>query len=71
MLLSPLFEIPYRWIGKTVFEIKYEYEVSGNASVDLTFTYLALFVTVVLTFITVIVWSVLDRSNKSSYKIFY
>lgn len=71
MLLSPLFEMPYRWIGKIVFEIKYEYEVSGNGSGDHTFAYLTLFVTVVLTFITVIVWSIVDRSHKSYNKLLY
>jgi hypothetical protein len=71
MLLSPLFETTYRWIGKTLFEINYEYEVSGNGSGDHTFAYLTLFVTAVLTFITVIIWSVLDRNRKSYNKLLY
>ena len=41
-LLSPLFETPYRWIGKVIFGINYEYEVSGNGSGDHTFAYLTL-----------------------------
>ena len=48
MLLSPLFETPIRWIGKTIFKINYEYDVSGNGSGDHTFAYLTLFVTVIL-----------------------
>jgi hypothetical protein len=71
MFLSPLFETTYRWIGKTLFEINYEYLVSGNGSGDHTFAYLTLFVTAVLTFITVIIWSILDRKRKSYNKLLY
>lgn len=71
MFLSPLFETPYRWIGKTIFKINYEYEVSGNGSGDHTFAYLTLFVTVILTFLTVSIWSILDRNRKSYNKLLY
>jgi hypothetical protein len=71
MLLSPLFEIPYRWIGKSIFKIKYEYEVSGNGSGDHTFGYLTLFVTVLLSFLTAIIWNVLDRNRESYNKLLY
>lgn len=71
MILSPLFETPFRWVGKTIFGINYEYDVSGNGSGDHTFAYLTLFVTVILTAITVIFWSVLDRKHKSYNKLLY
>ncbi|MEP0265811.1 DoxX family protein [Dokdonia sp.] len=71
MLLSPLFETPYRWIGKTVFDINYEYEVSGNGSGDHTFAYLTLFVTVILTIIIASLWNILDRKRKNYNKLFY
>jgi hypothetical protein len=71
MLLSPLFEVPYRWIGKTIFKINYEYEVSGNGSGDHTFAYLTLFVTVVLSAVLIVIWSILDRKRKSYNKLFY
>ncbi|SEL48522.1 DoxX-like family protein [Aquimarina amphilecti] len=71
MLLNPLFEVPFRWIGKEVFKVNYEYEVSGNGSGDHTFAYLTLFVTVVLTLITVVIWSILDRNRKSYNMLFY
>jgi hypothetical protein len=71
MLLNPLFETPFRWIGKEVLKINYDYEVSGNGSGDHTFAYLTLFVTVILTFIIVIIWSILDRSRKSYNKLLY
>jgi hypothetical protein len=63
--LSPLFETPYRWIGKVIFGIDYEYEVSGNGSGDHTFAYLTLFVNAILTFIIFIIWNLLDRKRKS------
>jgi hypothetical protein len=71
MLLNPLFETPFRWIGKEILKINYDYEVSGNGSGDHTFAYLTLFVTVILTFIIVIIWSILDRSRKSYNKLLY
>lgn len=71
MLLSPLFETPYRWIGKTIFDINYEYEVSGNGSGDHTFAYLTLFVTVISTIIIASIWGVLDRKRKNYNKLFY
>ncbi len=63
--LSPLLETPYRWIGKAIFEIDYEYKVSGYGSGDHTFAYLTLFVNAVLTFIVVSLWSLLDGKRKS------
>ncbi len=70
-ILSPLFETPYRWIGKVVFGINYEYEVSGNGSGDHTFAYLTLFVNAVLTFIIFVFWNILDRKRKSYNKLLY
>jgi len=71
MMSGSLFETLFRWIGKELFKINYEYEVSGNGSGDHTFAYLTLFVTIILTAITTIVWSVLDRNRKSYNKLLY
>ncbi|MBQ0769254.1 MAG: DoxX family protein [Bizionia sp.] len=71
MLLSPLFETPYRWIGKTIFKINYEYAVNGNGSGDHTFAYLNLFVSVNLTFLTTLIWTILDRNRKSYNTLLY
>tara|TARA_R110001632_G_scaffold95102_3_gene201166 strand:- start:2033 stop:3184 length:1152 start_codon:yes stop_codon:yes gene_type:complete len=71
MLLSPLFEASYRWIGKVVFNINYEYEVSGNGSGDHTFAYLTLFITVILTVLIFVLWSIVDRKRPSYNKLFY
>ena len=71
MILSPLFETSYRWIGEVLFKINYEYEVNGNGSGDHTFAYITLFVTVVSSFITLLTWSLLDRSRKNYNALFY
>jgi hypothetical protein len=70
-LLSPLFETPYRWIGKVVFGIQYEYEVSGNGSGDHTFAYLTLFVNAVSTFVLVLIWNFIDGKRKSYNTLLY
>jgi voltage-gated potassium channel Kch len=70
-LLSPLFETPYRWIGKVIFGINYEYEVSGNGSGDHTFAYITLFVNAVSTFIIFIFWNLIDRKRKSYNTLLY
>jgi hypothetical protein len=69
--LSPLFETQYRWIGKVIFGIQYEYEVSGNGSGDHTFAYITLFVNVVLTLVIFILWNILDRKRASYNKFQY
>ncbi|WP_405207338.1 DoxX family protein [Aquimarina sp. LLG6339-5] len=71
MFLNSLFETPFRWIGKELFKIDYEYEVSGNGSGDHTFAYLTLFATVILTLVTVLIWSILDRNRKSYNALLY
>ena len=70
-LLSPLFETPFRWIGKVIFGIDYEYEVSGYGSGDHTFAYLTLFVNAISTFVIVIIWNLLDRKRKSYNTLLY
>lgn len=64
-LLSPVFETPFRWMGKAVFGINYKYEVGGNGSGDHTFAYLTLFVNAILTLVIFILWNLLDRKRKS------
>lgn len=71
IFLNPLFETAFRWVGNEILKINYEYEVNGNGSGDHTFAYITLFVTVVLTSITVIIWSILDRKRKSYNKLLY
>ena len=66
-----LFETPFKWIGKVVFGIHYEYEVSGNGSGDHTFAYLTLFISAVSTLVIVPIWSLLDRKRKSYNSFLY
>lgn len=68
---NPLFETSFRWIGKVVFEINYEYEVSGNGSGDHTFAYITLFVNAISTVVIFIFWSLLDRKRKSYNTLLY
>ena len=70
-LLSSFFETPYRWIGKTILGIDYDYEVSGNGSGDHTFAYITLFVNAIATFVLVIAWNLFDRKRKSYNKLLY
>lgn len=70
-IFGELFEIPFRAIGTSVFNIDYEYAVSGKGSGDHTYAYLTLFVSVVFTVILASVWSILDRNRKSYNKLFY
>ena len=63
--LNPLFETPFRWIGKVILGIDYQYEVSGNGSGDHTFAYITLFVNAVSTFVIFSIWNFLDRKRKS------
>jgi hypothetical protein len=70
-LLSPLFETPFRWIGKVIFGIHYEYEVSGNGSGDHTFAYITLFVNAISTVVIFIIWNLLDRNRKSYNTLLY
>ena len=70
-LLSPLFEMSYRWIGKVIFGIHYEYEVNGNGSGDHTFAYITLFVNAISTFVIVVFWNLLDRKRKSYDTLLY
>ena len=70
-LLSPLFETPYRWIGKVIFGINYEYDVGGNGSGDHTFAYITLFVNAVSTFVIFIFWNLFDKKRKSYNTLLY
>ncbi|BAO75993.1 DoxX family protein [Winogradskyella sp. PG-2] len=71
MFLSPLFESLYRWIGSTILNIDYNYNVSGFGSGDHTYAYINLFVNVVLAVIIFTIWSILDRQRKNYNKLFY
>lgn len=71
MLISPLFEVPLRWIGQKLFKINYEYSTSGNGSGDNTFAYLTLFATFVLTLLYTIIWGLIDRKSKNYNDLFY
>lgn len=68
MFFGSFFETPFRWIGKTVLNITYDYDVSGHGSGDNTYAYVTLFINVFLTLLIVTIWSYLDR-KRNSYNI--
>lgn len=71
MFVNGLFEVPIRWLGKHLFGIAYDYDVSGFGSGDNTFSYLTVFVNLIFSIFLTIVWSVLDRKRKEYNKPFY
>lgn len=71
ILLDPIFEPVFRWVGNIVFKIDYQYYVSGTASGDTTYKYLSSFVNAILTLLIVPIWYFLDRSRKNYNTLFY
>ncbi len=71
MFLSPLMEIPFRWIGTTILGINYSYDVRGNGSGDNTYAYITLFVSAVLAVLVFILWSLIDKKRKSYNQLQY
>jgi hypothetical protein len=71
LFLNPVFESPFRWIGNSILGFNYDYDVSGNGSGDHTYAYITLFINVVLTFIIVGFWALLDRNRKNYNKLLY
>lgn len=70
MFTSKLFETPFKWVGETVLNINYSYDVNGFGSGDHTYAYVTLFMTIILTVLMSLVWIILDK-RKSYNKLFY
>jgi len=71
MFTSGLFEIPFRWIGRTFLGFTYEFDVSGYGSGDNTYAYITLFVNLILAIIITILCSFFQFHHKSYNKAFY
>ena len=71
MFLSPLFEVPFRWIGNTILGIDYAYDVNGFGSGDHTFAYVTLFINAILAILVTLLWIVIDRTRKSYNQLMY
>lgn len=71
MFSSPLFEIPFRWVGSNLFGFKGDFEVSGNGSGDNTYAYITLFIGIILSVISTVTWTIADQKRKAYNKLFY
>jgi hypothetical protein len=71
MFFSGLFEIPFKWIGKTLIGFNYDFDVSGYGSGDNTYAYVTLFVNFILAVIISIFWSIFHNNQVSYNKAFY
>jgi hypothetical protein len=71
MFTNNLFELPFRWIGKNIIGINYDYNVSGSGSGDHTFAYVTLFINLALTLVLSSLWVFLDKKRKNYNKLFY
>lgn len=66
LLLGSFFEIPFKWLGKNILRIGYDYDANGFGSGDHTYAYVSLFIGSLLSIFATIIWSVLDR-KRSNY----
>lgn len=66
LLLGSFFEMPFKWVGKNILSIGYDYDANGFGSGDHTYAYVGLFIGSLLSIFATIIWSVLDR-KRSNY----
>lgn len=59
------------WVGKTILGISYEIKTGPNGSGDTTYDYVLIFTILLISIITTIVWSVLDRKKTNYKKLYY
>lgn len=71
MFTKGLFEAPFRWIGKTILNINYSYDINGFGSGDNTYAYVTLFINVILSILIAVLWIILDNTRKSYNKLLY
>lgn len=71
LFANGLFEVPFKWIGKNLVGVSYNYDVSGYGSGDNTYAYITLFVNFILAVIITVVWSIIQKYRKSYNKAFY
>ncbi|WP_460217739.1 DoxX family protein [Psychroserpens sp. MEBiC05023] len=71
MFISHFLEAPFRWIGKSILNINYDYDVSGFGSGDHTYAYITLFVNALLTPIIVSIWTFIDKKRQSYNQALY
>lgn len=65
LLLGSLFETPFKWVGKNILRIGYEYDANGFGSGDHTYAYVSLFIGSLLSILATTIWSILDHKRKN------
>lgn len=65
LLLGSLFETPFKWVGKNILRIGYEYDANGFGSGDHTYAYISLFIGSLLSILATTIWSILDYKRKN------
>jgi len=60
-----------QWIGSDLLEIDYTFTSSGRGSGDTTYQYVVVLFVFVISIITTIIWSLIDRKRKSYNDLFY
>ncbi|WP_103072324.1 DoxX family protein [Aquimarina sediminis] len=69
--LSDVYHIIIPWIGKHILQLNYDITVFTNGSGDTTYDYVLVLFFLVLAAIATIVWSILDRKERSYEKLNY
>ncbi|WP_299273094.1 DoxX family protein [uncultured Psychroserpens sp.] len=65
------FETPFKYIGKSILDITYNYHVNGEGSGDNTYAYITLFMNAILTVFIVVFWTFMDRKRNSYNTLLY
>jgi hypothetical protein len=71
MFTSGMFETPFRWVGKHILGVTYEFDVSGFGSGDNTYGYITLFVNFCAALIIAVFWFFIDQKRKAYNTAFY
>ena len=69
--LNSVFKQFIPWVGKNILNLPYEVIIRPNGSGDTTFHYILLFCVTIVSAVTVVIWTFLDRKNKNYNRLFY
>lgn len=66
-----LWEPVINWVGKSIFQINYEFSANGKGSGDTTYAYLLLFLFFCISILGGFLWSLIDKKRKSYNQLQY